>query len=74
MASKKDAVETTKEVSTDPKYSIEKLRSNCLKLFGVTSSTFDGATHGLNGEFTVKEIKIVIEKWRKTTLKKEANK
>ena len=74
MTKKKNEVDTEKEVSTEPKYSIEKLRSNCLKLFGVTTSTFDGATHGLNGEYTVKEMKNVIDKWRNTTLKKEANK
>ena len=69
MAKKKSTVETNETVSTAPKFTIEKLRSNCLALFGVTSSTFDGATHGLDGEFTVEEIKNTIEKWKNTTLK-----
>lgn len=67
---KSEAVETVK---SEPKFPIEKLRQNCLALFGVSSSTFDGATHGLNGEYTVDEMKKTIEKWQKTSIKKEAN-
>ena len=66
---KSEAVEAT---ATAPKFTIEKLRSNCVALFGVTSSTFDGATHGLNGEYTVDEMKNAIQKWQKTAIKKEA--
>ena len=65
---KSEVVETTKPA---PKFPIEKLRSNCVALFGVTSSTFDGATLGLNGEYSVEEMKKTIEKWQKTTIKKE---
>ena len=63
MAKKKITVDTVEAVATAPKFAIEKLRENCLKLFGVTSSTFDGATYGLKGEYTVKEIATTIEKW-----------
>lgn len=46
------------------KFSVEKLRENCLTLFGVTTSTFDGATNGLGGEYTVEEMKDKIAKWQ----------
>lgn len=69
---KKEQAETVATVETKPKYSIEELRSNCVALFGVTSSTFDGATYGLNGDYTVDEMKQVIEKWQKKSIKKEA--
>ena len=52
-----------------PKFSLEKLRENSLKLFGVTQSTFDGATHGLNGEFTVSEMTNIITNWKKREAK-----
>ena len=68
----KEKTEVSEVIASEPKFPIEKLRSNCVALFGVTSSTFDGATHGLNGEFTVDEMKNVINKWQKTAIKKEA--
>ena len=70
---KQDKVETAEAVQTAPKFSVEKLRENCMTLFGVTTSTFDGATHGVSGEFTVDEMKNTIEKWQNTKIKKEAN-
>lgn len=51
-----------------PKFTIEKLRENCQKLFGISLSTFDGAASGLKDEYTVMEMKEIISKW----LKKEA--
>lgn len=69
---KQDKVEAAEAVQTDPKFSIEKLRENCMTLFGVTTSTYDGATHGLKGDFTVAEMKTAIEKWQNTKIKKEA--
>lgn len=45
------------------KFPIEKLAANCRQLFGVSSCTFAGATHGLTGEYTVEEMKKHIEKW-----------
>lgn len=38
------------------KIPLEKLRRSCVKLFGVTLSTFDGATAGLSGKFTIAEM------------------
>lgn len=68
MANKAKA-ETETPVVAENKHSIEKLRANCYKLFGVTSSTFDGATHGLNDEYSVEEIKKIIERWNKKEAK-----
>ena len=70
---KKVAEESVNTEETAPKFSIGKLRSKCLELFGVTTSTFDGATHGLDGEYTVEEMKYTIAKWKNTNIKtKEA--
>lgn len=59
--------ETTK--STSLKYSIDKLRENCLLLFGVSVSTFDGATHNITGDFTVDEMKDTLKKWGEKEVK-----
>lgn len=76
MATKAKANAEATEAATTPapKFGIEKLRANCVTLFGVTSSTFDGATHGLEGEFTVEAMKQTIEEWKakSTEKKKEA--
>lgn len=52
-----------------PKFTIDKLRENCRQLFGVSTSTFAGATHGLTGTFTVEEMKAHIDKWGKEGVK-----
>ena len=52
-----------------PKFPIEKLSAKCRQLFGVSSCTFAGATHGLTGEYTVEEMKKHIEKWCKQEVK-----
>lgn len=63
----KPEVQESKSVPS-PKFSIEKLRENCQKLFGISRSTFDGAASGLKNEYTVSEMKDIISKW----MKKEA--
>lgn len=68
MAGKNGSAETAKATVKTPaakKYTVEKLRANCLKLFGVTSSTFAGATFGMTGTYTVEEMKAHIEAWKK---------
>ena len=47
----------------EPKFTIEQLRKHCITIFNVTSSTFDGAFYGHEGEFTKAEAKKVIETW-----------
>ena len=60
------AAAEAKAESAERKIPIEKLRRSCLKLFGVTPSTFDGATVGLTGKFTVAEMQVHIDKWLNT--------
>lgn len=60
------AAAETKAAPVERKVPIEKLRRSCLKLFGVTPSTFDGATVGLTGKFTVEEMQAHIDKWLNT--------
>lgn len=67
----KAKTETSNEES---KFSLEVLRTNCVKLFKVSSSTFDGATKGLNGDFTVNEIKEKIKGWLVQPIKKGGKK
>lgn len=52
------------EVKAPVRYPAEKLRENCLELFGVTQSTFDGAAYGHSGRYTVSEMNSIIEKWK----------
>ncbi len=50
---------------TPQKFPIEKLAAGCKTLFGVSASTFAGATAGMSGEYTVAEMKEHIGKWLK---------
>lgn len=45
------------------KFTLAQLRENCRKLFGVSISTFDGATYGLTDKYTIEEIRTRIETW-----------
>lgn len=58
------AEEQIKSFVNEQKFNRDKLRSNSMKLFGVTQSTFDGAMHGhKEKEFTLKEAKAIINVW-----------
>lgn len=47
-----------------PKYLIGKLREACVELFGITTSTFDGAFCGCAAkEMTIDEARARINKW-----------
>lgn len=63
---KEETVQAAQETlqSSAPVFSIEKLRNNCMKLFGISVSTFDGVSHGLNGEYTIAEMKKIIAAWQ----------
>lgn len=73
MATRKDAAaveavnekaEVKTEAKKEPKFTVEKLRDKSMVLFGVTQSTFDGAMYGHDeGEYTVNEVKNIIEVW-----------
>lgn len=49
-----------------PVFSLERLRRDCFRVFGITTSTFDAATYGLTGEFTVAELRDRIQAFQKT--------
>jgi len=51
------------------KFPLEKLGKDCVKLFGADPCVFAGATHGLTGEFTISEIKGIINTWLKKEVK-----
>ncbi len=67
MAKKTKTAAPTEEAAVR-KIPIEKLRRGCVKLYGVTPSTFDGAAVGLpaDGKYTVEEMQARIDKWLKT--------
>ena len=52
-----------------PKYAVGKLQENCRQLFGVSTSTFAGATYGMTGKYTVEEMRAHIEAWKKREVK-----
>lgn len=48
----------------EQKFKVEKLRENSVQLFGVTTSTFDGAFYGnKKTEMTKKEARAILDKW-----------
>ena len=53
------------ERPAEPTFSVEQLRPSARNLFGISQSTYDGATDGLTGEFTVAAMREHIEKWVK---------
>ena len=71
--SKKKVSEATEnsvtESKTAPKFTVEQLRPHALDLFGLTQSTYAGATHNLDVEYTVEEMKNHIDKWLKKEVK-----
>ena len=73
--------ETAKDVASaapsaaPAKITVARLRRDCLKVFGVSTSTFDGACVGLkpDAEFNVDEMRQRIKKWQDTPVtRKEA--
>lgn len=51
------------------KFPIPVLRKNCVNLFGITTSTFDGATFGKTGKYSVKEMQSIIQSWGESEVK-----
>lgn len=55
-------IEYSKENPT--RYPIEKLRLNCIHLFGITKSTFDGAFFNAEEKpYTIDEASSIINEW-----------
>lgn len=53
------------------KYPLSRLRRDCRKLFGISTSTFDGATVGRkpDEEFTVAEMKEIVKTWQNAPIR-----
>lgn len=57
-------VEPAETVKQETKFRVDKLRTKCMQLFHVTSSTFDGAMYGCTAtEMTISEAQARIDKW-----------
>lgn len=70
MANKiKETVDTPAQAGAEARHTVEKLRENCRRLFGVSTSTFAGATHGMTGKYTVEEMRTHIKEWGKKGVK-----
>lgn len=71
MATNKKTVETEAlaQCKTIKKYTIERLQANCRQLFGISASTFAGATYGMAGNYTIEEMNAHIEAWKKKGVK-----
>lgn len=63
----KTAEKTVPESVAEIKYTLLKLRKCCVKVLGVTTSTFDGAFYGRGKDekYTIREAKEIISKWLK---------
>lgn len=57
------------EKTAPRKFEFSKLRENCRALFGVSASTFAGATVGMKGRYSVEKMKAHIEDWKKKGVK-----
>ncbi len=68
MRQTKTSENTTNDM---PVYEYLQIRKDCLKLFGVTTSTFDGVTADMDTQnsYTIQEVQDTINNW----LKKEVN-
>ncbi len=62
-------VKAAKPVAKEAEFPVEVLRKDSVKLFGVTTSTFDGAMDGHAGPYTVAQAKEIIEGWKRGVVK-----
>lgn len=69
MANEKKAGAEAASAAQAPKFAVERLGVDCRQLFGVSSCTYAGATHGMTGEYTVEDMKKHIEEWQKKEVK-----
>lgn len=47
----------------EPKFSVAQMRAHCVRLFDISSSTFDGAMYGHTDPMTLEEAKAIIKDW-----------
>lgn len=64
MGDAKTAVKA-ENASGEKTYELSALRKNSVELFGITTSTFDGAMSGQAAPLTINAAKGIIEKWKK---------
>lgn len=65
------AAEEPAKTSDERKFPYEVLKANCVRLFHVTSSTFIGATIGMeSGAYTIAEMQSIVRAWLKKEVKK----
>lgn len=82
MATKNQNPDTVEKVADSPETAgpaakrvkripVDRLRRSCVKLFGISPSTFDGATVGIdpNGKYSVEEMQNIIDNWLKREVK-----
>lgn len=51
-------------------YPYNVLKANCRKLFGVSTSTFEGVTAGMENEkYTITKMKAILDEWLKKEVK-----
>ena len=66
--------QATQQNTATPTYSVDDFKRNSLELFGVHSEVIDGALHGKGQEeFTVAEMKKLVNAFMKKTIDKEVN-
>lgn len=56
-------------VKKEAAYPLDTLRKDSVKLFNVTTSTFDGAMAGQNGPMTIARAREIIEAWKRGVVK-----
>lgn len=56
-------------VEKEQKFPVSQLQRFAYELFDVPTSTFVGATTGLNGEYTVEEVRKIISEWKEKEAK-----
>ena len=65
-----EATAANEATITEPVYRLDVLQKNCLKLFGVSQTTFAGATAGIEDrEYSINELKGIISEWREKEVK-----
>ena len=73
---KQNEQKTSESAKNEPIFSLEQLCKNCAELFGISPSTFTGATYHLKDKTTAKysvaEMKVIIQKWQSTVIKVKA--
>lgn len=53
-----------KKIISEKKFKVEKLRENCMQLFRITTSTFDGVFYNVHAtELSIREARKIIDRW-----------